>query len=144
MVNDESIIGVIYPIRTKNYTRLKSVQSPVFIKYLQHFNNKNPTKLKNGHYIIFYLSKKDKKVIGYSQIKNIVFKLPEEIIKEDANNMQMEINEFNEYIKNRESKKLLILELDKIIDIINPKIISSGITMTGKYIKKDEFDYIIK
>ena len=72
---NDQIGGVVYPLNEKNYRLLKQRYKPIFIKFIPHSDTKNPTKLNEGNYLLFYVSNKNKSIIGYSKIKQILFKL---------------------------------------------------------------------
>ncbi len=144
MKNECEISGIIYPLNENNYNNLKKREKPIYVKFLTHTNSKNPTKLQKGHYLLFYISNSTKSVAGYSQIVDILFKLPIEIKKNFINQIQMDKNEFTSYIKDREAKPLIILVLNKIIDLKKEKHVSYPITMTGKYLLTNELNQYIK
>ena len=144
MEQENKIGGVIYPLNENNYVLLKQRKKPIFIKFLPHSNSKNPTKLCPGNYLLFYLSKQNKSIIGYSKINDIFFKTPTEINQQYIDEIQMDKIEFERYVKNRENKPLMVLILDRIIDFKKKISIDYPITMTGKYISKDELKCFIK
>jgi hypothetical protein len=132
------VAGIIYTLKEHNYYYMKKRKSPVYIKYTPHADSKNPTKLDSGHILFFYISGKEKSIIGYSKINDISFHLPKEIKQNYIDRIQMKEDEFNKYINHRESKSLLALELDKIIDLPNSIPITYPITMGGKYLSSME------
>lgn len=133
--NDENeIIGIVYPLRKNNFELLKKRKNPVYIKYTPHSNSKNPTKICEGNFLLFYLAHGSKLIIGYSKIIKVTFKLPFDIKQQYIDRIQMEKNEFDRYISTRKSKSLLFLELERIIEFQNPVKVNYPITMAGRYV----------
>jgi hypothetical protein len=143
-IETHEIKGVIFPIRRINYNILKKRNNPIFIKFLTHSDSKNPTKLQSDHFLLLYLSKSNKSIIAYSQIKRITFKKPLEVLKYHLDDIQMEKEEFSKYIQNRENKSLVLLELKKISELDNPVPVDQPITMAGMYVSKNSFDTLKK
>lgn len=141
---NNNIIGIIYPILQSNFSYLLKHKEPVYIKYITHTKSKNPTKLQKGHYLLFYVSKKDKSISGYSKIKNVSFKQANEIKNQFIHRIQLNSQEFSVYIQNRESKYLLFLELEEIIQLKKPVIVTSPISMAGQYISKNQLNAILE
>jgi len=136
--------GVIYPIRKNNYNLLKERSSPIYIKFLSHSSAKNPTRLRSGHYLIFYLSGANKSIIAHSKIVEVLFKKPIQIQEHHINDIQMEKEEFDIYTRNRENKSLILLKLNNIIEFENPIEIDYSISMTGMYISKESVKSFLK
>ena len=116
---------------------------PIFIKYLTHATSKYPTKLVNGDILFFYLSGENKVIVGFSRIEEICMELPTYVKNEYLNRIQMNESELNNYIKDREVKPLLILKLNKIIELTPPISINFPITMTGKYVYETDMKSLI-
>jgi len=133
--------GVIYPIPMKHLELLRTRNDPAYIKYLTQKTN---LFLKEGHYVLFYVTKKEKSILSYSKVKKICFLSPEQIIENKLGNIQMNKEDFEEYTSNRKTKPLFFLELEKIYNFEAPVFLNYPITMTGKRIFKGELDKIIK
>ena len=76
---EHKIIGAIYPLKKTNFDMLKKRRKPAYIKFLTHTNSRKPTKLHRGHFLLFYLSGGKKSIVGYSKIKEVLFKTPLDI-----------------------------------------------------------------
>lgn len=137
-MNITDIVGVIYSLRDHNYDLLKKRKSPVYIKYIPYAYSKKPTKLCKGHSLFFYISGKEKTIFGYSKIKEVTFCLPAEIKRNYMDRIQMTDKEFSKYVLQRDSKSLLTLELDDIIDLQDKVRVPYPITMGGKYVSLDD------
>jgi len=137
-MNNNEIVGIIYSLKEHNYNYLKKRKSPIYIKYIIHGDSKNPTKLCKGHILFFYISSKEKTVVGYSKIREVTFCLPREIKQSYMDRIQMTDDEFNQYVSQRDSKLLLTLELDDIIDLQDKVRVPYPITMGGKYLSLDD------
>ncbi|MDO9538173.1 MAG: DUF365 domain-containing protein, partial [Thermoplasmata archaeon] len=132
------IAGIIYPIMQNNFTILMTRTNPVYVKFITHTKSKKPTKLQKENYLLFYLSKNDKSIIGYSKIQKISFEQPHDILNNFINRIQMNECEFSAYIQGRKSKQLIVLELEKIYKLKKRVIISFPMTMAGRYVSKEQ------
>ena len=121
-----------------NYDILKERKDPVYVKYITHSRSKNPTKLQKGHFLLLYISKKNKSIVGYAKIKDVSLKMPAEIKQNYLNRIQMQREEFNEYILDRDSKGLIFLELEEIVELEKPVLVGYPITMAGRYVSIEE------
>ena len=136
-MDNNDIVGIIYSLRENNYDYLKKRKSPIYIKYIPHADSKNPTKLCKGHRLFFYISGKEKTIAGYSKIRKVAFCLPEEIRQNYMDRIQMTSDEFITYVSQRDSKSLLTLELENIIELQNEVRVPYPITMGGKYLSSN-------
>lgn len=143
MIDDAHLGGVIYPLMYENFILLKSRKNPVYIKYPAR-TLKKASPLKKGNILLLYQSKANKSIIAFGIIKNVSLKLPDEIKSKYLDKIQMEKDQFNNYISGRESKELLFIELDKIIEFNKPVISSRPITMAGLLIDKNEVNKIMR
>ena len=136
-------MGVIYGLRHNNYKRLLSRKKPVYVKFIPHSNSKHPTKIDTNDFLFFYISGKSKSIAGYAKIATVSFKQPSEIQNCYLNNIQMDRIEFQNYILNRETKNLLFLELNDIIEFKKMIPVEYPITMGGKYITQEDIKYFL-
>jgi len=144
MTDEETeTIGIIYPIMQNNFDLLLERKNPVYVKYITHVKSKHPTRLNPGHFLLLYLSRKDKEIIGYARIENIRFLKPNEIKQHYVNRIQMDKEEFNGYILDRNEKQLICLELEKIIKKQIPVKVDNPITMAGKYVDTIELKSLL-
>lgn len=142
MNNSNEISGVIYPLMRKNFNLLRKKRNPIYIKYITHTASKYPTRLIKGNFLLFYLSGENKSVVGYSKIIDIGFDLPSFVKEHFLDRIQMKEQEFDNYIKYRETKPLLILQLDEIKELSKSVVLPFSITMTGKYIYESDIKKI--
>jgi hypothetical protein len=84
------------------------------------------------------LSGGSKSIIGYSKIINVLFKTSSEVKQYYINRIQMGKEDFDNYIKNRESKALLLLELENIVEFKKMISVDFPMTMAGKYMQLDK------
>ena len=94
MEYNNEIAGIIYPLTQSNLDRLLTQKNPIYIKFLTSAVPTS-TRLHKGHHLFLYLSKMSKSIEFYSKIKNISFKLPLEIKKNNINNIQMDETELD-------------------------------------------------
>jgi hypothetical protein len=142
MSNDDTT-GIIYPIMKRNFDLLVKRKNPVYVKYITHPNSKNQTRLQNGHYLLLYLSRMEKSIIGYATIKYISFKMSNEIKENHLDLIQMDEKDFGDYRSNRPSKPLIFLELLKIVTLENPIQVGYQITMSGQYTSINEIKRLL-
>ena len=70
--------------------------------------------------------------------------LPNDILDSYKDRIQMTIEEFKKYIAGRESKPLLVLELESINKLKEPVAVIRPVTMAGRYVSYDEISYFLK
>jgi hypothetical protein len=137
------VSGVIFGLRENNFTRLVGIKKPVYVKFTPHSSSKNPTKVKPGNILLFYVSGKDKSIAGYARITSVSFKLPSVVMEQFKDKIQMNQNEFDSYVRNREIKPLLVLELENVNKMDSWLSVDFPVTMGGKYLRKDEIRDLI-
>ena len=125
----------------KHLELLRTKKNPAYVKYLTQQSN---LFLREGHYVLFYVTKKEKSILSYSKVKKISFLSREEIIEHKLDNIQMNKEDFEEYTSSRKTKPLFFLELDRIYNFEDPVFLNYPITMTGKRVLKGELDKILK
>jgi len=140
---DNKITGIVYPLSQTNIDRLLKQKNPVYIKFLTGEAKMVKTKLRQKDYLLFYITKKNKSIEYYSKIKQINFKLPSVLKKSDINRTQMDEKEFKIYIKGREEKPILFLELENISKMQSIKNVIS-MSMSGRYIYREELSNLLK
>jgi len=144
MENKEDIFGVIFPIMEDNLAILKSNKNPVYIKYQRYTNPEKHFGIKINDFVFFYISRGNRTIDSYAKIKNIIFKTPNEVKKENINQIQMKLPQFEEYIKTRNEKPMLVLELSKITNLKNKINIEKSSTKAGRYVRIEEFNKLFK
>jgi len=143
MNSKDEIIGIIYPLMQSNFNIFKKRRKPLYIKFLTHSKSKNPTKLQKGHYLLLYLSRRNKAIAGYAKIKKVSFRKVFEVQQKYINRIQMGRKEFDEYVFRRESKHLILLELNEIIELKKSVVVDYPITMAGRYVSFDEIKHLL-
>ena len=120
--------------------RIFNKKKEVFVKFLTH-PTKN-TRIKETMNLIIYVSNLNKSVIGEAVIKKIEFLKCDELIKKYKNKVFLNSEELKDYVSEREEKPLLVLTLKNIKRYNKEKILNYPITMSGKYITKEEYNKI--
>ena len=136
MTKDNDIIeGVIYPLQEEDAFNILNNNKKVFVKYLPHEPSKKTVqKLKSGLKIYFYISKKNKSIVGDAIIKNILFMDFQDILSNYKNQLFISEDKFRLYSKGREHKKAQNLELKDINKYQKKVIVKVPITMAGMYV----------
>ena len=124
-----------------NFKQLLNRKKPVYVKFIPHSNSKHPTKIDSNDFLFFYISGESKSIAGYAKIAAVSFKQPSEIQNYYHDNIQMNKIEFQKYILNRETKNLLVLELNKIIEFKKMISVEYPITMAGRYTTQEDIKY---
>ena len=136
-------IGIIYPATQKNIKTLKKRKKPVFVKYITYDKSKNATKLRPGDFLLLYVSQMNKSITHYSKISSVSFKSCDKIMRYYLYRIQMNKNEFKEYVQDRKNKLLLFLELEKLTELKKQYFANYPITMSGKYVSESDLYCII-
>jgi hypothetical protein len=140
MKNDK-ILGVIYPLSEEIIDRILLDKKDIFIKYPVHdLTKKSKIQLKEGIKLFLYKtkSKKDNKaprlVCGEALIKKINYMFPNEILLKYSNRLMLRKDELKAYSKEREQKKLLVLQISNIRRYMKPKKIKKVIAMNSLFV----------
>jgi hypothetical protein len=138
----EKIIGVIYPLHRNIIERFLNEDKDIFIKYISRIRNKKSKfRLTPGLKLFLYESAFRKALVASATIKTIEFVNIEEIMDTYNDKLMISKNELVDYAKGR-TKKIMILKLDNIIKLEPIIPVKCRITMSGRYITKDNLDEI--
>jgi len=141
-MKDSSLIGVIYPLHQNIIKRFLNEDKDIFVKYISRIpTKKSKFRITPGIKLYFYESVSRKAIVAHATIKSIEFLHIEETINAYNQKLMISKNELIEYSKGR-NKKIMILKIDNIkkLDPIIP--VKCRITMSGRYITKDNLDEI--
>lgn len=134
---DETIIGIIFPFPEKLISRIFNDGKYIFTKFTTHPPSDESVKIRSGNKLFFYKSRADKTVVGEAIIKKIEFLLPEVAMKKYKEKLITPPEEMAEYVRGRDTKKMLVLELCNIIKYSHPVIMRTPVTMAGQYVTED-------
>ena len=137
---ESEIYACIYPLSEPHIDRFFNEGKKIFLKYLP----RESTNLKKNHKLLFYRSRRDKKIIGEGIIKKIEFLSPSEILDQYKHEIFLTKDELLSYVGSRGDKKMLTIHLSNITKYKVPLICSYPITMAGKYISKKEYENMHK
>ncbi len=132
-MEEQKIMGMAFPITNSMIDNLKKKQPLVICKFTSQ--EVAPKYLRVGMKIFFYLSKK---IIGDANIKEIQVIFPSKILKDYKEKLLAPIEDFKNYIKDRQNKKMLTIKLNKINLYKKGKEPIYPIPMSGRYIKENE------
>lgn len=133
--------GVVFPLPPNLIARIFDQKRTVFAKFMSYQDSK--IKLGVGSIIFFYQSRGLKSLIGQARINRIVSMSKDDAMKQYDKNLFLESDELTDYIRQfpgREEKKLMIFELGFCRRYNNPISWPFAVTMTGRYITKEEFE----
>jgi len=133
------IIGAIFPVKKEFLNRIFSNSKSVFVKFSKL------KKIEKGHKILFYAPHDIKALVGEATAKSIDFLSADETRKKFSQNLFLNNFEFNNYITKRWSKisqnrKLLVIELENIIEYQKPISFPRRVTVAGYYITDELYD----
>ncbi|MFH1358261.1 MAG: DUF365 domain-containing protein [archaeon] len=140
MSDKKEIAGVIFSLPKDLANRIFNNHKSVFVKFLTH-PTKN-TRIKENMKLIIYVSNLNKSVIGEAIIKKVEFLKYNELIKEHKKEIFLSTRELKDYASKREEKPLLVLILNEIKKYNKEKRLNYPITMSGRYITKEEYNKI--
>lgn len=130
------ILGISHPIPTRYATRIYENGKNVFIgkSYLG--------KASQGDKFIIYESHGTKAYTAWADIKSIGRQKTNSIISKYEDKLIVTPEEFRTYSKGK--SKMNVIEFENLEIFKNPVKPERFVTVTGKYIYKDEFDMIAK
>ncbi|MBS3090118.1 DUF365 domain-containing protein [Candidatus Pacearchaeota archaeon] len=135
MVNPKKIYGVVYSLPQEITDNLFKKKRDIFVKYLGvSVNKKSKISLREGMKVYFYASGSNKSIIGEGKIKKIYFLNSGEILSKYKNRIMFNLSEFKTYVRDRERKNAMVLELSHLKPYAIPIILNKPINMGGKYI----------
>lgn len=138
------IIGVIYPIPLQYVNRIFLQNRNIFVKYLP----RTSTKLKPNHKAIIYASHGFKEIIGEGIIECIEFLTPDEAWQKHGNKIFLDKKELQEYTISQptrtSTKKMLVITLRKLKKYKSGIKYLRPITMTGQYLTKEDYKFLIR
>ena len=141
-MNDETPqYGVVFPLPPNLIARIFDQKRTVFAKFFSHQNGK--IKLGVGSIIFFYQSRGLKSLIGEARIDRIASMSKDDALKRYGKKLFLGSNELREYVQKfpgREKKNMAIFELGLCRRYNHPIEWPYAVTMTGRYITKDEFE----
>lgn len=133
---EKEIMGLTHPIPTEFAKRIYKNNKTVFVSK-RHLKKVNP-----GDKFVIYESHGARAYVGWADIKSTTKMNPRTIIKNYKDDLMLTREEFREYSKNK--KYMSILEFKNFEMFKNKVIPKRFVSMSGKYIYKDEFNYIIE
>ncbi|PPA80397.1 MAG: DUF365 domain-containing protein [Candidatus Methanomarinus sp.] len=133
--------AVIYPLPTHLASRILQDKKSIFVKYPTH-ETISP-KLTSCKKLMLYISGANKEIAGEADIKSISLMTLSETILKYGSNLFLTEDELRKYSNGRDSKKMMVFELDEITSYPAPKALGHGITMVGEYISKEEYNLLV-
>lgn len=131
-MSTNKILGISFPLLPKHSERLLSMDEAIFVKFMPH--ESCPGRLKEGMYFFIYRSRGNKEIVGRAKITGIKLIAANDVRMDSGDKLFIEEEDFKEYIKNREQKKMLALVLKDIKSFDVPIKLDSPVNMGGKYI----------
>lgn len=129
-------MAVTHPVPTEFAERIYKDNKTVFVSK-RHLGNVSP-----GDKFVVYESHGARAYTGWADIKLITKMNPRTILKEYKDGLMLTRAEFKEYSKNKEYMNLIEFEN---FEMFKKKVVPKRyVSISGKYIYKDEFNQIIK
>lgn len=133
---EKEIMAVTHPVPTEFAERIYKDNKTVFVSK-RHLGNVSP-----GDKFVVYESHGARAYTGWADIKLITKMNPRTILKEYKDGLMLARAEFKEYSKNKEYMNLIEFEN---FEMFKKKVVPKRyVSISGKYIYKDEFNQIIK
>lgn len=137
-INDEPIIGIIFPLPERIIKFMFENNRDIFVKYTTHGHlQKSKPKLEKGMKIYFYQSGSNRIIVGEAIIKHTEFLSIDQILEKYANRLLATEDELRDYSKGREEKPALVLGLANLIKYEKEIKLSVPITMAGLYLTEN-------
>lgn len=136
-----SIIGIIFPLPKNTIDFMFSNNRDIYVKYLTHQpSKKSKINLKNELKLYFYQSGGIKSIVGDAIIKKFDFMDSSSILNKYKGRLMAQDDEFILYIKGRENKIALVLELYNMVKYHKPIKLAKPLTMAGVYLTAETKD----
>jgi hypothetical protein len=140
---DDQILGVIYPITPALVRRIFTHRKTVLVKYVSRLPKKfRNYRLKSGMTVYFYVSRSQRRLAGYGIIHSLDFLPAAEALRKYGGQLMLSSSELAEYSKmqpNRDSKPMLVLELEGIHRYPASVKYHKTLTMAGEYMKPEAY-----
>ncbi len=133
---EKEIKGVTHPIPTKFAERIYKGNKNVFVSK-RHLQKVSP-----GDKFVIYESHGARAYTGWADIKFITKMSPRNISMTYKDDLILTREEFREY--SRDKKYMNVIEFKNFEMFKNKVVPKRFVSMSGKYIYDDEFNYIIK
>lgn len=134
--------AVIYPLSSHLASRILQDKKYIFVKYTTH--ETISLKLTSCKKLMLYISGANKEIAGEADIKSISLMTLSETLSKYGSNLFLTEDELRKYSNGRDSKKMIVFELDGITPYPEPKALGHGITTVGEYMSKEEYNLLVK
>jgi len=136
-----SPFAVTYPLPPHLASRILEDRKSVFIKYPTH-ETISP-KLASCKKLLLYISGSNKEISGEADIVSINLMTLSGVVSAYGTSLFLTEDELREYSGGRDSKKMMVFELNEITKYQEAKCLGRGITMVGEYMTKEEYDDLV-
>lgn len=137
-----SPFAVVYPLPSHLAFRILQDKKSVFVKYPTH--EIISLRLASCKRLLFYISGSNKEIAGEADIVSINLMTLSEVVSAYSSSLFLTEDELREYSDGRDSKKMMVFRLGKIIPYQEPKHLGHGLTMVGEYISEEEYDLLME
>ena len=139
------IIGATFPVPNEFLDKILKERKNVFVKPA------TLTRLKPGMKIIFYASHENQGYAGEAEIESVeIVKNPMEILEKYKDKMFLTEKEFKEYLASQKRwgkvrhKPWMVIVLRNIKEYPKRSMPKRFISVSGRYVRKDEYERIMK
>ena len=130
------ILGIIYPFSQSMLNHIVKGKD-IFIKNQPH--ESKPKLINEGMRLFFYITGGKKKIVGECTIEKIELLEPPKILLKYNQRLLITKREFEDYLSNKQHKKILVIEFSNYKFYNTPKEPIKPVTMTGRYVYSNEF-----
>lgn len=134
--------AVIYPLPSHLASRILQDRKSIFVKYPNH--EVISPKLESCKKLLLYISSSNKEIAGEADIISINLMTLSEVISAYGSSLFLTEDELRKYSDGRDSKKMMVFVLNRIMKYPEPKQLGRGITMVGEYISEEEYDALVE
>lgn len=139
-MDDNEIIGVIFPVPSIYLPRFFEDNKDVFVTYSKTGKNLEP-----GMKIVFYASYNIRALIGEGEIQKVAEISPESLMRKYKKRLFITKEELNKYASRHfKNKKLRVFEIAHLKRYKTPVKPSRNVTVAGELLTKEKYEKIIK
>jgi hypothetical protein len=124
-------IGIIFALFPHHIRRFLDENKSVFVKF---YGRKGmPSRIHPGSKLFFYESKGNKEIVGEATISAMSTETANDVVSKFGDALFLTSKELDEYAKNRQDRKMLVLILKSSKRYNRPMRIGKPITKAGRY-----------
>lgn len=125
--------GIIFPLYANIIDRAVKEDKDVFVKF-------SSRKVESGMTLYLYETGEggSRKIVGKARVKDTYRKTPSEVEENFSNRIFQSEEDFEEYVRGRRNKDMLVVETEDFERLDEPVETSEMITVAGLYLNKSK------